>query len=136
MFSCNSIGAPSNCKNEFAGAVGVTLDGATVVAADAFVTNVLSTEVVGAIDCVAFTGGEGALAVEVVGAVVAAVDVAAGLATVGLTTVASAVALLCANTIEPAHNGKATTTPNAHPTVGIFMAADLTSGGMEFMIKG
>ena len=136
VFSCNSIGAPSNCKREFVGAVGVALDGATVVTADAFVANVLSTEVVGAIDCVAFTSGAGALAAEVVGATVAAVDVAAGLATVGLTAVAPAVALLCAKTIELAHNGKATTTPNAHPKVGLFIAADLTSVAMRFIIKG
>ena len=70
------------------------------------------------------------------GAAVAAVDVAAGSATVGLTAVAPSAASLCANTIEPAHNGKATTALNAHPTVGLFMAAVLTSGVMGFMIKG
>ena len=148
MFSCNSIGAPSNCKNEFAGVAVAAVGGAVVAAvggavvaaldggaAGAFVADALTAEVVGATDCVAVTGGADALAVEVVGVTdCVAVTGAAGFATVGLAATAPAVASLCAKTIEATHNGK-TTTPKARPKVWCCVAADLINSDMGFMIK-
>ena len=149
VFSCNSIGAPSNCKNEFVGAVVAAVDGAVVAALDGavvvavvavldgvVVADALTAEVVGVTDCGAVTGGADALIDEVVGATTGvAVVGTGGFATTGLVATAPAVAGLCAKTVEATHNGK-TTTPKARPKVWCCVAADLINSDMGFMIKG
>jgi hypothetical protein len=133
VFSCNSIGAPSNCKKEFAGVAVAAIDGAVDVA----VVAVLDGTVVAALE----GGAAGAfvadaLTAEVVGATTGvAVVGTAGLATTGLAATAPAVAGLCAKTVEAPHNGK-TTTPKAQTKVWCCVAADLINSDMGFMIKG
>ena len=135
MFSRNSIGAPSNCKNEFVGVVVAAVDGALVAALDggaagAFVADALTVEVMGATDCVAVTGVADALATEVVGATTGvAVVGTAGFATTGLAATAPAAASLCAQTVEATHNGK-TTTAKAQPKVWCCVAADFINGAL------
>ena len=155
VFSRNSIGAPSNCKKEFVGAVVAAVDGAVVTvlegavdvavvavldgalvaaldgrAAGAFVTDALTAEVVGATDCVAVTGGADALATEVVGTTAGvAVVGTAGFATTGLAATAPATASLCPKTVEATHNGK-TTTAKAQPKVWCCVAADFINGAL------
>ena len=135
MFSRNSIGAPSNCKNEFVGVVVAAVDGALVAALDggaagAFVADALTVEVMGATDCVAVTGVADALATEVVGATTGvAVVGTAGFATTGLAATVPAAASLCAKTVEATHNGK-TTTAKAQPKVWCCFAADFINGAL------
>ena len=135
MFSRNSIGAPSNCKNEFVGVVVAAVDGALVAALDggaagAFVADALAAKVVGATDCVAVTGVADALATEVVGATTGvAVVGTAGFATTGLAATVPAAASLCAQTVEATHNGK-TTTAKAQPKVWCCVAADFINGAL------
>ncbi len=105
MFSCNSIGAPSNCKNEFAGAAVAAVGGAGVTALD------------GAVDDA------------VVAVLDGAVDGAAKLATTGLAATAPAAASLCAKTVEATHYGQ-TTTAKAQPKVWCCVAADFINGAL------
>ena len=134
VLSCNSIGAPSKCKNEFVGASVAAVDGALVTALDGAV-DVAVVAVLGGAVVAALDGGAAgafvadALTVEVVGATdCVAVTAAAGFATVGLAATTPAVASLCANPVEPMHNGKVTTTPKAQPKVSLCMAVDSING--------
>ena len=114
VFSCNSIGAPSNCKNEFAGAavtaVSGALDGAVIAAVD------------------------GALVVTAVAAL--EVEAAAGFTTTGLAATAPAVVSLCAQTVEPAINDKPSPILKIRSKVRLCMAADLFKDIRDCIIKG
>lgn len=130
MFSCSSIGAPSNCKKEFAGATVTAVDGAFIAVVVGAIVAALEVEAAGA-------GGADALAAEVAGATAGvAVDVATGLATTGLAATAPAAVSLCAKAVEATNNGKASTAPKAQLKVRLCMAADFLNGVLGFMIKG
>ena len=141
VFSRNSIGAPSNCKNEFVGVVVAAVDGALVAARDGAVDDAVVAVLDGAVVAALDGGAAGAfvadaLTAEVVEATTGlAVVGKAGLATTGLAATAPAAASLCAKTVEATHNGK-TTTPKARPKVWCCVAADLINSDMGFMIKG